>query len=177
MWPCLDSTVTFLSSISFGTDRTLPTTLSFHSFLPRRSLGSSVSRESLFSFDSITTITAGCPRGTRESIYTRNTITTRLSTIAARRSLCLISRESICLNLIIKSWKTLPHGLMDSKKRSLWWICSYTIFRKCNIIIEKFFSRSAKQEFTTKLIIQKQGSRITATWGNWMIIIILCIQI
>ena len=142
MWPCLDSTVTFLSSISFGTDRTLPTTLSFHSFLPRRSLGSSVSRESLFSFDSITTITAGCPRGTRESIYTRNTITTRLSTIAARRSLCLISRESICLNLIIKgksSWKTLPHGLMDSKKEVSGKYVVILYFENATSLLKSFF--------------------------------------
>ena len=80
--PSLAGTVTFLPSISFGTDRTLPTTLSFHSFLSRRSLGSSVSRTSLFSFDSITTITAGCSRGSRNSIYTRNTISAWLPMIA-----------------------------------------------------------------------------------------------
>ena len=80
--PSLAGTVTFLSSISFGTNRTLPTTLSFHSFLPMRSLGSSVSRTSLFSFDSITTITAGCTKGSRNSIYTRSTISTWLPTIA-----------------------------------------------------------------------------------------------
>ena len=102
MWPCLDSTVTFLSSISFGTDRTCDTAFSLHFFRTSRSLRPSLPRTSLFSLDSISTITAGCPSGSLKSIYTRNTITTRLPIIAAKRGLYLIlNSESICLNLII----------------------------------------------------------------------------
>ena len=48
MWPCLDSTVTFLSSISFGTDRTCDTAFSLHSFRTSRSLRPSLPRTSLF---------------------------------------------------------------------------------------------------------------------------------
>ena len=49
MWPCLDSTVTFLSSISFGTDRTCDTAFSLHSFRTSRCLRPSLPRTSLFS--------------------------------------------------------------------------------------------------------------------------------
>ena len=84
MWPCLDSTVTFLSSISFGTDRTCDTAFSLHSFRTSSSLRPSLPRTSLFSLNSISTITAGCPSGSRKSIYTRNTIITRLPIIAAK---------------------------------------------------------------------------------------------
>ena len=81
--------VTFLSSISFGTDRTCDTAFSLHSFRNSRSLRPSLPRTSLFSLNSISAITAGCPSASRKSVYTRNTISTRLPIIAAKRRLCL----------------------------------------------------------------------------------------
>ena len=79
-----NSTLTFLPSLSLLPSGALGSRLSlisFLSFCASWSLKSNLSRAALVSFDSVTSITARCPRGTRHAMHAGDAICPWLSTV------------------------------------------------------------------------------------------------